>query len=103
MNLLNIMSNMSRLLDLNDLELAAVLVVSIYLLFVIMRLFGIYKKEDCPECQGRLTRKKRNSGDYMAKILTLAILPFRRYKCIHCGWEGIRWKVEKEIKKAPRP
>lgn len=103
MNLLNIMTNMGRLMDLNDLEFAVVLVISVYLLFAVVRLFGIYEKDCCPECQGRLTRKKRNAGDHFAKYMTLGILPFRRYKCIHCGWEGIRWKVEKEIKKAPRP
>lgn len=103
MVLLSVMTDLDRLLELNDLEFAAIIVVSVYLLFVVMRIFGVYKKDCCPECQGRLTRKKRSAGDHVAKYITLGILPFRRYKCIHCNWEGIRWKVEKEIKKAPRP
>lgn len=89
--------------DLNDIELLLLLLVSVYGVVVLFRLFGIFRKEACPQCGGKLNRRPRNTGDYISKALTLSILPFRRYKCIRCGWNGIRWNLDKEVNKGPRP
>lgn len=87
----------------SDLELLGLLLVSALVFVILLRLFGIMEKSHCPVCQGRLTRKKRIAGDYITIVATLGVLPFKRYKCVQCGWEGLRWRKQKEIIKGPRP
>ncbi|HXH17840.1 MAG TPA: hypothetical protein VNJ07_02065, partial [Chitinophagales bacterium] len=78
-------------------DLAAILtsLVIFYLLLFIMRMVGVLKKRNCPSCSGKLSRKPRTLFDKLLVVLTLNILPLRRYKCIHCGWEGLRWSGKK--------
>lgn len=99
----SVLSSLSRIMQRNDVELLAVLIATVYGVIVLVRVFGIMRKTECPECGHKVTRKKREAGDYILKMLTLFIIPIRRYKCVHCGWEGLRWNVEKRIKKEPRP
>ncbi|MEX2589304.1 MAG: hypothetical protein WD334_03805, partial [Chitinophagales bacterium] len=68
---------------------------------LIFRALGILKKESCPKCTNVLIRKHRSFNDKMLIVMTLYILPFKRYKCRKCGWEGLRWQVERT--KLPRP
>src|SRR5687768_11164313 len=79
----------------DDLMIMLTLVGVLYLVLFIMRLLRFMKKRTCPSCSGKLSRKKRNALDKLIIIVTLSILPFRRYKCIHCGWEGLRWSTKR--------
>ncbi len=99
----SIISEIHRMLDLNDIELFIILIVTGYSLVVLFRIFGIYRKGKCPECGGRLNRHPRTISDHLTKALTLFILPVRRYKCVQCGWSGMRWNLDKEVNKGPRP
>ena len=92
----------ARLVTVRDLEYFAIGLLIIISIFTLMRVFNILKKRSCPSCTGRLTRKQRTFGDKMVKWSTFGILPFRRYKCVHCGWEGLRWNVHVEQVKGPR-
>ena len=92
-----------RLFTFSDLELLGLLLASLFAMIISLRLFKVLEKSACPQCGNKLTRKKRVTGDYIVIILTLGVLPFKRYKCIQCGWEGLRWRKRKEIVKGPRP
>jgi uncharacterized protein with PIN domain len=92
-----------RMFSFSDLELLALLLVSAFCVIVLLRFFSVMEKGNCPSCDGKLTRKKRDAGDYFVIAATFGILPFKRYKCIQCGWEGLRWRKRKEIVKGPRP
>lgn len=92
-----------RMLNFSDLEILVLLLASGILLLVFLRFFRVMEKNTCPDCESRLTRKKRNTGDYIIIIATLGILPFKRYKCLQCGWEGLRWRRKIEVNKGPRP
>ena len=92
----------SHILSLRDLKYLAIGLVIVFSIFILMRVFNILRKRSCPSCTGRLTRKQRTIGDKIVKYSTFNILPFRRYKCVHCGWEGLRWNVRKEQRKKPR-
>lgn len=70
------------------------------ILLLVFRSFGLLKKGNCPNCNAPLKRKHRTLNDKVLIAITLYILPFKRYKCRRCGWEGLRWEIEK---KAPRP
>lgn len=73
-----------------------ILLISLYvIILILMRLMGIFKKDRCPKCTGRISRKNKTFGDRMIIGLTLGILPLRRYKCVHCGWAGLRWNTKK--------
>ncbi len=92
-----------RMFNFSDLELLSLLLASGFCIIILLRFFKVMEKSSCPSCAGKLTRKKRNAGDYFIIIITLGILPFKRYKCLQCGWEGLRWRKHKEIVKGPRP
>lgn len=92
-----------RMFNFTDLELLSLVLASAFCIIVLLRFFKVLEKGSCPSCEGKLTRKKRNAGDYFIIIVTLGILPFKRYKCLQCGWEGLRWRKHKEIVKGPRP
>jgi len=92
-----------RMFSFSDLELLGLLLGSLLLLVVFLRLLRIMEKNHCPKCEGKLIRKKRNAGDYIIITFTFGLLPFKRYKCLQCGWEGLRWRKHKEIVKGPRP
>lgn len=96
--ILNLISDCIVLTDIPQiLPLGAVLAAFYFMLFI-MRMMGVLKKRKCPSCSGKLTRKPRIIFDKMLALLTLNILPFRRYRCIHCGWEGLRWSGRKQRK-----
>ena len=78
-----------------DLVILLATLVVVYLALLALRLLGVLKRRTCPSCSGKLTRKRRNVPDKFLTALTLNIMPFRRYKCIHCGWEGLRWSTKK--------
>lgn len=99
----NTIRDIYRIFDLNDLELFVLLLISSFSLLVLFRIFGVLRKKNCPQCGGRLHRRPRQFNDHLLKALTLYILPFRRYKCKQCGWEGSRWNLDKEAHKGPRP
>ena len=92
----------SHIVPVRDLEYFFIGLGVILAIFIVMRSFNILKKRSCPSCTGRLTRKQRTFGDKVVKWSTFNILPFRRYKCVHCGWEGLRWNIRKEQVKGPR-
>ncbi len=92
-----------RMLDFRDLELLGLLLGTGLLVLLSLRLFKVMQKANCPQCDGRLTRKKRNAGDYVVTAATLGVLPFKRYKCLQCGWEGLRWRKDIKVNKGPRP
>lgn len=92
----------------DDIAVFLTLLGMVYVSLFVMRLLRIKKKRTCPSCSGKLSRKKRNALDKLLVLLVLNILPFKRYKCIHCGWEGLRWNTRKgdsfrTIKKGPAP
>ena len=74
------------------------LVIYIIALFA-MRFLKVLKKRICPTCSGKITRRRKNFLDKILVALTFYILPLRRYKCIHCGWEGLRWNARKHKSK----
>lgn len=95
---LNLICNLILLqLDLleDDVMQLLILLGIVYAVMLVMRMLGVGKKRTCPSCSGKLGRKKRSPLDKLLVALTLNILPFRRYKCIHCGWEGLRWSTKK--------
>jgi hypothetical protein len=92
-----------RMFSFSDLGLLALFLASAFCVIVLFRIFRVMEKGTCPSCDGKLTRKKRDSGDFLVIVLTFGILPFKRYKCLQCGWEGLRWRKRKEVNKGPRP
>ena len=71
----------------------------IYLLLIIsLKNLNFWRKKEinncnncCPECKNPLERIKRQSIDLLVNYLTLQLFPFKRYKCLECAWEGLRW------------
>ena len=84
----------------DDLFFFGCLIIAIYAFVLLIRIIGVYKKGKCPTCSGKLIRTNRLFPDRLKKWLTLGILPFRRYTCVHCGWEGVRWNNKSAHKKA---
>ena len=46
----------------------------------------------CPDCKEALERIKRIKKDYIVNYLTFQMFDFKRYKCMNCAWEGIKWE-----------
>jgi DNA-directed RNA polymerase subunit RPC12/RpoP len=92
-----------HIFSMRDLEIFLTGLGVMMVIFILMRLFKVMKKGACPSCTGKLVRKARTMPDKIVKLSTFGILPFRRYKCVHCGWEGLRWNTRVEQKKEPRP
>lgn len=85
----------------DDVIVILVVLIASIISLLLFRYFKILKKDGCPNCKNPvLHRKHRTFNDKMLIIMTLYILPFKRYKCRKCGWEGLRWQIER---KAPRP
>ena len=83
----------------DDLYIFIGIIGAFYLTLIIMRLTGAMRKKRCPKCNHKLQRRKKALGDYIIKGIVLNILPFNRYKCIHCSWDGLRWNTERMRKK----
>ena len=79
------------------------LMISLGLVFYILLLFilkkmNVWRKTQCsncnnccPDCQEPLERIRRKRIDYFINYLTFQIFDFKKYKCLHCAWEGRRW------------
>ncbi len=48
----------------------------------------------CPDCQKAMERIKRKRRDYLLNHCTFHIFDFKRYRCMECGWEGLRWEKQ---------
>ena len=79
-----------------------ILIAYVVLLFM-MKFMGVGEKEtsetclnSCPDCKSAMERIKRLGGDYFLNHLTFHIFTYKRYRCMDCGWEGLRW--EKQIR-----
>ena len=46
----------------------------------------------CPQCNEPLERIRRNNSDRIINLITFQMFGFKRYKCNHCYWEGLRWE-----------
>ena len=75
-----------------------ILIAYVVLLFV-MKFMGVGEKEtsetclnSCPDCKCAMERIKRLGGDYLLNHLTFHIFTYKRYRCMDCGWEGLRWE-----------
>lgn len=79
----------------NDLHIFLGLIALFYIVVIVMRLSGAMRKRRCPQCSHKLQRRNKAIGDYFIKGLMLNILPFNRYICTHCSWEGLRWNTKK--------
>ena len=80
------------------------LVLIAYVVFLfLMKFTGVWEKEtsetclnSCPDCKCAMERIKRLGGDYFLNHLTFHIFTYKRYRCMDCGWVGLRW--EKQLK-----
>lgn len=75
----------------SDFVILILIIGAIYIGIFFIRITGLFKKRNCPSCSGKLNRKQRTPLDKLLAIVTLKILPLRRYRCVRCGWEGLRW------------
>ena len=74
----------------------------LYVIFLFtMKLCGFGKKEKhdnctnaCPDCKNAMERIKRLKGDYLLNYCTFQIFDLKRYRCMDCGWEGLRWEKQ---------
>ncbi|MBC8265787.1 MAG: hypothetical protein H8E84_02365 [Flavobacteriales bacterium] len=41
-----------------------------------------------------MERIKRKRRDYLLNHCTFHIFDFKRYRCMECGWEGLRWEKQ---------
>ena len=64
-----------------------------------IKFLGVGKKEEhetcmncCPDCKNAMERIKRLKGDYLLNYLTFFLFNYKRYRCMDCGWEGLRWE-----------
>ena len=83
----------------DDFLAIAIGIVSYIFILVILRKMNIWKKVQCnncnnccPDCKEPLERIRRKRTDYMVNYFTFQIFDFKRYKCIHCAWEGRKWE-----------
>ena len=83
------------------------IIILLYILFLfVIQYTGIGSKKSssnsnncCPDCRATLKRVKRFFKDKIIYYLTLAMFDWRRYNCDKCGWEGLRWTKQYELKK----
>ena len=74
------------------------LVISYFILLITFKKFNIGRKltcsrcdNCCPNCKEALERIKRLTKDYLLNYLTFQIFDLKRYKCMSCAWEGLKW------------
>ena len=80
-----------------------ILLIAFVVLLFVMKLLGVGKKEKfetymncCPDCKKAIQRIKRLKRDHLLNYLTFLIFNYKRYRCIECGWEGLRWNNKSE-------
>ena len=74
------------------------LVISYFILLITLRKVNVGRKlkcsrcdNCCPDCKEALERVKRLKKDFLVNYLTFQMFDFKRYKCMNCGWGGIKW------------
>ena len=87
--------------------LILVLLIAFVILLFVMKFLGVGEKEKCetcmnccPDCQNAMERIRRLKGDYFLNYISFHLFNYKRYRCIDCGWEGLRW--EKPFKHGER-
>lgn len=81
-------------------ELSAMILTCYVIVLLVLRVTPYYRIKACPVCSGKLSRKKRASGDKWATILSFGLLPLKRYRCYACYWEGQAFEIgrgEREV------
>ena len=75
------------------------MVISYFILLVTLKKLNIGRKltcnrceNCCPDCKEALERIKRLTKDYIFNYLTFLIFDLKRYKCMNCAWEGLKWE-----------
>ena len=75
------------------------------LLLFIFRYLNIGRKKTCikcnnccPDCSSSLNRVKRKTKDQITNYLTFRIFDYKRYVCVECGWEGLKWEDTYKLK-----
>ena len=84
-----------------DTFLVIFLLLMCYVSFLLLiRILGVGKKEKCstclnccPDCKNPMERIKRLKGDYIINYLTFHLFNYKRYRCMECGWEGLKWET----------
>ena len=83
-----------------DIFLLVFFIIIVYVItLIILKKAGYVRKEKCKicnnccsECKSILNRLQRKNMDHILKYLTFQIFDFKRYICINCGWDGLRWE-----------
>ena len=80
------------------LQITLIIVSYVLLLFILKRM-NVWKKKQCnncnnccPNCQEPLERIKRGKIDRIINYITFQIFDLKKYRCLHCAWEGRRWE-----------
>jgi hypothetical protein len=66
----------------------AMLVAGYVIMVLLLRVSNYYRIRRCPNCKGDLKRAQRSGSDRFVTVLTLGIIPLKRYRCYTCYWEG---------------
>lgn len=93
-------STIEDLLIIMDTPILVLLLLIIYFSsLIVLKKLGYKEKiacEDssncCPNCNQPLERVRRKNNDRFFNFITFQIFAFKRYKCNHCEWEGLRWE-----------
>lgn len=82
------------------------LIIFYIIILLVAKFLGVGEKKTtkeclnaCPKCISALDRIERKITDKFINHLTFKIFNYKRYKCISCGWQGLRW--EREFKSKP--
>ena len=76
------------------------IIIYVILLFILKSMGFGHKKTNknctncCPDCKNAMERIKRLKGDYLLNHFTFHIFNYKRYRCMDCGWEGLRWEKQ---------
>jgi hypothetical protein len=76
----------------------AALFVGYVVLVLLLRVSNYYRLRRCPNCKGELKRSQRSGSDRLVTVLTLGIIPLKRYRCYTCYWEGRALEITKNTK-----
>ena len=86
--------------NLDDFLKVCILILIYTFSLFIAKFIGFWKKISkngcvncCPKCSEPLERIRRKKTDYILNYLTFQIFDFKRYKCLNCSWNGVRWET----------